>query len=231
MSIWFVPTPIAWALVLGGVLGLLLALRAIINAWDERHRAEMTVIVVVALAGLLIFLVWWLTASHTPLWIRHPAPALLAFTPILGAFTVLGLQSVWRTRRSDAAGSHVSEDLRRGIGAVAAVSFGVVMLAQVGLNLHDSFTPRAETLATQRAQAATLAEQAEASGDHDSARDGSAWLAADPWGSAVSIVLLTGAHIGLSDAPAMNDSLRVTRGECTTGTVVEATRDYALCTP
>ena len=52
-------------------------------------------LLLVASIGLAAFVGWWATASHTPLWVRHPAPGLLAFVPVAAAFVVLASRVLW----------------------------------------------------------------------------------------------------------------------------------------
>ncbi|QNA91979.1 hypothetical protein [Microbacterium sp. Se63.02b] len=54
------------------------------------------------------------------------------------------------------------------------------------------------------------------------------WLAADPWGAAVAPIVLTGAHVGLFDAPAMAGVPRLTGLPCPAETLVDAGL-YRIC--
>ena len=153
-----------------------------------------------AAVGALTFIAWWSTASHLPLWIRHPAVGILAFVPVLAAV------AIWAVQRMPA-----------GTAARIAAGAGAALLAivAVGGAMHVTTTLQAggETLDDQRAAAAPLAEWATENDEE--------WLAAEPWGSAMSIIVLTGAHAGLFDAPSMQDTPRLIAGECATAILAE----------
>ncbi|HEX6954678.1 MAG TPA: hypothetical protein VF156_07335 [Agromyces sp.] len=184
-------------------------------------RSEFVTIVVAAAAGLATFLVWWLVSRHTPAWVRHPAPGVLAFAPVLAAALVPAARVVLAGRATSSTPGRGS--IRPGrVIAVAATVVAVVALAWsitgrvAGIGTH-SFPP-GETLADQRAAAAHLAEA------------GYPRLVT-AWGPAVSVGVLTGAHVGLTDAPIVTDAdPRIWFGEPPPGCDVTAQSGaYALC--
>ncbi|MCK2035901.1 hypothetical protein KZC51_07110 [Microbacterium sp. SSW1-49] len=159
-----------------------------------------------AAVGVLTFIGWWATASQLPLWVRHPAVGIYAFLPVLAAV------AVWSARR-----------IPRGATAritVAATSV-LALLIGIGAAMHvaSSYESRGQTLERQRAAVAPLTEWV--------AETGTEWLAAQPWGAAVPAVVLTGAHVGLFDAPAMLETPRLTGAECATQTLAEG--GYRIC--
>lgn len=162
-----------------------------------------------AAVGALTFLGWWTTAAHLPLWVRHPAPGVFAFVPILAAAAVWGCRVLARERGTYVLGAVAASVLVLGIGAGAS--------NHVVLALTDDTKA---TLTVQRDTAAPLREWVEQN-DVD-------WLAAEPWGSPVSQVVLTGAHIGLSDARAMDGVPRLARTECATETLAQS-GVYRIC--
>ncbi|WP_168387247.1 hypothetical protein, partial [Microbacterium sp. K41] len=89
-----------------------------------------------------------------------------------------------------------------------------VVAAGAVAHVVSCFTPRDVTLEGQRAAVAPLATWVS---DNDVR-----WLAADPWGAAVAPIVLTGAHLGLADAPAMAHELRLTGGACATETLADS---------
>lgn len=177
-----------------------------VDRWQDPDRL-VTTYAAAAAVGALTFVLWWSTASHLPLWVRHPAVGLLAFVPVLAAV------AVWAARR-----------MPRGALSRIGVGAAVVLALIVGLGgvLHvtHTFGVQAETLQDQKDAAAPLAAWA----DENDAE----WLAADPWGSAVSMIVLTGAHVGLFDAPAMQDAPRLSQIPCATETLATS-GIYQIC--
>lgn len=227
------------ALVLGGM--------RVTRRTDAALNAPDRSVLAAAALGLITYLLWWGTASHLPLWIRHPSPGILAFLPILAAGAVWGARMLWRrdapgqadapeqadaseqpdgeaeAPRGEAAGAARAPGLARRLGAAAAIAIVTVSTAaSVGLHVRHALTYDRQTLEGQRAAAAPLAAWVE--------ENDVAWLAAHPWGAAVPIILLTGAHIGLSDAPSMADVPRLTGLECDTEVLAES-RLYRICAP
>ena len=196
---WSLPGFIA-ALAL--VLLAALVVTGVVIARRDPRPADRLVLMYASTAavGALTFIAWWSTASHLPLWIRHPAAGILAFVPVLAAV------SIWAVQRVPA-----------GTAARVAVGAGAALVAIVGVGgaMHVTTTLQAggETLDDQRAAAAPLAEWV--------AENDEEWLAAEPWGSAVSAIVLTDAHVGLFDAPSMQNTPRLTAGECATETLAE----------
>lgn len=143
-------------------------------------RAEFTAIVLAAALGLATYLAWWLVSRHTPAWVRHPAPAVLAFAPVLAASIVpaVRLLSPFRGRAG------------RALAAAASVIVVALLATSIagriaGVGAHSM--PTGESLADQRAAARDLAELG---------YDRIATL----WGPGVSVGVLVGAHVGLTDA-------------------------------
>ncbi|MDO5635404.1 MAG: hypothetical protein Q4G34_11135, partial [Micrococcus sp.] len=144
-----------------------------------------------AATGLAAYVAWWSTASHTPLWVRHPAPGVFAFVPVLVIVAVWGARMLGRSR-----------GWRMPLSAIAMSASTVVVVA--GLTAHTAASSREsgwETLETQRAAAEPLRAWA--------AETRTEWIAAEPWGAAVPMILLAGTHMGLSDAPAMAGAPRL----------------------
>lgn len=184
-------------------------------------RSEFVTIVVATAAGLATFLVWWLVSRHTPAWVRHPAPGVLAFAPVLAAALVPAARVVLAGRGTSGTPGRTSVRMGRVLAAAASV-VAVVALAWsisgrvAGLGTH-SFPP-GENLADQRAAAAHLAEAGHP-------------RLVTAWGPAVSIGVLTGAHVGLTDAPIVTDAdPRIWFGEPPPGCEVTARSGaYAVC--
>lgn len=204
---WSVPAPIALlaALLLVGaiVTGLLLS-RVALQPSDRLVLAYATA----AAVGTLAFVGWWATASHLPLWVRHPSVGIFAFMPVLAAVGVWSAQRI--PRRSTAQ-----------IVAACSAAFALIVGGGALAHTASSFSPRGQTLADQRIAVAPFAEWV--------SETGTEWLAAEPWGAAVPAIVLTGAHVGLSDADAMAGVPRLTGLQCVTETVIENAW-YRICT-
>ncbi|BDZ39236.1 hypothetical protein GCM10025863_18500 [Microbacterium suwonense] len=112
-------------------------------------------------------------------------------------------------------------------GAVRGASAGV-LVALLSASLAWSVTghvqqttlPRSETLATQRVDVGPIRDWVQLTGTE--------WLAANPWGAAIAPIVLSGAHVGLFDAPAMAGTPQLTGKSCDTQTLVEGSR-YRVC--
>lgn len=208
---WSLPPALA---VIGALLALLLVGVGVLRRWRTATDAERVVIAyaLAAAVGALAFVAWWATASRLPLWVRHPAPGVYAFFPVLAAAAVWGALQLPRSARAWRTG-----------GVIAAAAVALVAVSGATLHVVDAFTPRGLTLEMQRADAAPLASWV-AENDVD-------WLAAEPWGWTVPIVVLTGAHVGLSDAPAMEDVPRLTREECASEQLAEGTTSRICAAP
>ncbi len=193
---WSLPVWVALAVAVVAVLLIVGGL------WVSRGSSpDVLVYVGAAAVGAIAFVGWWATASHLPLWVRHPAPGVFAFFPILAACAVWGAQRMLREQR---------------LRIVSVVAAGVVVVGVgaggVGHAVAATQAPWL-TLETQRAAVAPLKEWVE--------ENDVEWLAAEPWGAAVAPVVMSGAHVGLFDAAAMADVPRLTGMECTTEVFVD----------
>lgn len=184
---WFLPDLVTIAAAVAAVVVVTAA--AIVVRRDRRRLEDLVATVplaplrdirayaIAAGVGFLTYLLWWVTAAQTPLWLRHPAPGLFAFAPICAAFVVLSLR-VLGTRS-------------RAFALVGGATMAAVLSVQVAVNVSGvaerAASPSTESLADQRAVA-----------------DGVAALGEDryaaAWGGPVSIAVLSGAHVGLWDA-------------------------------
>lgn len=214
---WYMPGWLVVLVVIAGVGAIIAAL-----VFGRRLKQGNVALLLASAVGVLVYLTWWSTASHTPLWTRHPSPGLLAFVPILAAFALWGVCEIWHTRRSPADAR--DPDTRRA-PAILAASAAVVIAASgvIGGAQHAVMgltPPTTQTLQEQRDTAATVAEWVD--------RTETEWLAALPWGGSVSIIVLSGAHVGLHDAPAMDGVPRLTLRECSVETLVESS-PYRVC--
>ncbi|PVE97097.1 hypothetical protein [Microbacterium sp. TPD7012] len=199
---WSLPGVIA---AIGAVIAIGLAATGIVLRWRSATPEERVVIAyaLAAFVGALAFVGWWATASRLPLWVRHPAPGIFAFFPIIAAV------AVWAVVRMPR-GTVV-----RIAGVVAASALALVVAAGGVLHVVAQFAPRTLiTLDEQRAGVAPLTAWVE--------ENDVEWLAADPWGAAVAPIVLTGAHVGLFDAVAMQDAPRLTGLACTTETLADS---------
>jgi hypothetical protein len=160
-----------------------------------------------AITGAVAFLAWWITASHLPLWVRHPAPGIFAFVPILAAV------AVWSAHR-------LTRPSARRAAVASAALLGAIIATGATLHVVDSFAPRPLTLADQRSAVAPIAAWVDDTGTE--------WLAAEPWGVAIAPIVLSGAHVGLFDAPAMADVPRLTSFDCATEVLLDA-GPYRIC--
>ncbi|MGN7861667.1 hypothetical protein ACTJI8_13895 [Microbacterium sp. 22303] len=167
--------------------------------------------------GLLAFVGWWSQAAQLPLWVRHPAVGVFAFAPILAAIAVRAVGALWRRR-----GNVVTPALTRIVAvAVAAVLAVVVTGGVVGDTVRTAQPPTTQTLDQQRAAVAPLAAWVR--------ENDVQWLAAKPWGWPVSSVVLTGAHVGLFDAPAMQHTRTLTPEPCAGGSPLVASAGANIC--
>lgn len=199
---WFVDSwhlPV-WAVLIAAIAGIGLIVTALVRT--RRIDRDRLALLLAASVGLMAFLGWWSTAAHTPLWVRHPSPGVFAFVPILAAFTVWAAQTLWAAR-DEVTEPRASRRSAVAIGASVAVA---VVVAGTGLGVVQhgvigASPPTVPTLQAQRDAVAELEPWVDAAEPE--------WLAADPWGSAVPIIVMLGAHVGLSDAPAMRDVTRL----------------------
>ncbi|MFC9983468.1 hypothetical protein ACFU0W_15010 [Microbacterium keratanolyticum] len=206
-----------WLVLAAVLLGLAVGAVACTRSWrtwrttGAKPAAEDLALGLAAVVGFLAFVGWWAQAAHTPLWVRHPAPGVFAFAPLLAAFTVRGMQFLWKG----------SLPLR---ALSAATATALIAVLGIGAAAHtvNALNPGWETLHTQRAAAAPLAAWVD---DYRVT-----WLAAAPWGAAVPIIVLTGAHVGMFDAPAMQGVPQVTGGECSNEVLADS-GTYRICQP
>ncbi|GGI43525.1 hypothetical protein BCL57_000003 [Agromyces flavus] len=211
---------VAVLVVAGGAVVLVVALRRIArdpeklatSGGSRTDAAEFRAVLLAAALGLATYLAWWLVSRHTPAWVRHPAPAVFAFVPVLVAALVPAARIAWS--------SAAARWRRACIGGVAAI--GVIALAwsiagRVGA-VGDHVFPPGETLSAQREAARDIAELG---------YDRLAVL----WGPAVSIGVLAGAHVGLTDAVEVTaDDPRIWRGEAPPRCEVELeSGQYLVC--
>lgn len=213
---WYVPwwAALALALVAAGLIGggLLSARRA-----GGRIDVSALALTSAAATGLVAYVAWWSTASHLPLWVRHPSPGVFAFIPLLSAAAVWGARMLWRSHSRGRAVLRLSA-----AAGIAAVTLGIAAsgAAHVAATLAPSTI---ETLDSQRAAVAPIRSWVQ--------QNDVAWIAAQPWGSATSAVVLAGAHVGLADAPAMSSTPRLTVGApCSREPIVDGPV-YRVCAP
>ena len=157
---------------------------------------EFAVVAGVAVWGWSTYLVWWLLSSHTPPWLRHPAPGVLAFLPVAIAVVVVLARVALRSKTNDWARTTTRVVALRAVAGVLAVAgVAVLSMSLVGRIVGHSYGIW-ETLDDQRAAATDIAEFG-----YDSL--------ASPWGGGVSVIVMSGAHAGLIDA---GDAVAATRG-------------------
>ncbi|WP_295014305.1 hypothetical protein [uncultured Microbacterium sp.] len=226
---WFVPWPFVLA---AGVLGLTAvvaaalapALRAEgrIRGWPP-HGPHLRALGIGSALGLLTFVGWWAQASQLPLWVRHPAVGVFAFTPVLAAVVVRAATALWHRSAhgipAAVRGAHVA---RR---AGALLSLAMLLVVGAGGAIADTARalspPAAETLAQQRAAVVPVAAWVR--------DEGVLWIAAKPWGGPVSSIVLSGAHVGLFDAPAMRETPTLGGAPCAKGSALVSARAIVVC--
>ncbi|WP_435743024.1 hypothetical protein [Microbacterium sp. PMB16] len=204
---WSLPGVLA---VVGAVIAVGLAATGVALRWRTATQEERIVIAyaLAAFVGALAFIGWWATASRLPLWVRHPAPGVFAFFPILAAVAVWAVVRILRP------------SVVRTAGLVMASALALVVGAGSVMHVIAVSTTPVFTLQAQRAEIAPIAAWL--------AENDVEWLAASPWGYAVSPIVLSGAHVGLDDAPAMDGVPRLTLKECTTEVLLD-TGTYRIC--
>lgn len=203
---WPLPASVA---VIGAVLAIVLAVLGMLLHRRSTSRSDRIVIAygLAALIGAIAFIGWWATASRLPLWVRHPAPGVFAFFPVIAAV------AVWAVLRVPKRAARIA-----GIGAASALA--LIVAAGAVLHVVSLAEPRGLTLDRQRAAIAPLAAWVDEN-DVD-------WLASEPWGAAVAPIVLSGAHVGMFDAPAMDGVPRLTGAACRTETLVDSGL-YRIC--
>ncbi|GAA1815940.1 hypothetical protein [Agromyces neolithicus] len=225
---WHLPAWVLFALIGAGVVLAVLGAIAVVRAPKLLTQAgasraglrEFAVIAGVAGLGLVTYLVWWLQSSHTPAWLRHPAPGVLAFLPVMIAIVVVLARVALRTKANDwARTTSRVVTLRAVAGVLAIAGVAVLSMSLVGRISGHSYGTW-ETLDDQRSAAAGIAEFG-----YDSL--------ASPWGGGVSIIVMSGAHAGLVDAgAAVADHPRVWPGEPAEACeLIVQSGDYRLCEP
>jgi hypothetical protein len=141
--------------------------------------------------------------------VRHPAAGVLAFFPVLVSGTIWGA----KTRGARGLTGRV-------VGAVLVLLLSASLAGSVIGHVQQTTLPRSETLDSQRTAVAPIRAWVE--------QTGTSWLAAQPWGAAVAPIVMSGAHVGLSDAEAMAGVPRLTGMPCKTATLVAGPR-YRVC--
>ncbi|MGB3374146.1 MAG: hypothetical protein WBA87_03275, partial [Microbacterium sp.] len=205
---WFVPS---WVAVATAVLCVLLIVGGLLAIRGRTTDADRLALMLIAgsAVGALAFVGWWATAAHTPLWVRHPAPGVLAFFP------VLAIGAAWGARAFA-----VREAVRRALGGVLVVLLSASLGWSVAGHVQQTTAPRSETLASQRVAVEPIRAWVQ--------QTGTPWVAARPWGAAIAPIVMSGAHVGLWDADAMADVPQLTGEACKTDTLVEGSR-YRVC--
>ncbi|GAT72184.1 4-amino-4-deoxy-L-arabinose transferas e-like protein [Microbacterium sp. HM58-2] len=205
---WSLPAAVA---IVGALLALGLAVAGMALAWRSATAEDRLVIAygLAAIVGALAFVGWWATASRLPLWVRHPAPGVFAFFPIIAAV------ALWATMRMlpRASAVRVGSAVRIG-GAVAASALALIVAAGAALHIASLSSSQIWLLERQREEIVDITAWV--------AENDVEWLAAEPWGAAVAPIVMTGAHVGLFDAPAMDGVPRLTGLPCTTETLIDS---------
>ena len=215
---WFVP---AWASWITAIAVVALIVGGIVEVRRRgRLKRQAFMLATAAGVGALAFVGWWSTASHTPLWVRHPAPGVLSFFPVLVIVAMWAAQLLVTNDHRSSLRHRMP--VRILTGALAAIVC-TTLAAGIAGHVQQTLQPRGETLATQRADAEIIGEWVE--------QTDTEWLAAQPWGAAVAPIVMSGAHVGLFDAgEAMRGVPRLTGAACETETLVEGAR-YRVCAP
>jgi hypothetical protein len=173
-----------------------------------------------SVVGLLAFVGWWAQAAQLPLWVRHPSVGVFAFAPLLAAVAVRAVGALQR-RYAPVVSGRRSTSVRALSVIAAAFLVAVVAGGAAGDAARALRPPTAQTLAEQRAAVAPIRDWVR---QHDVR-----WLAAQPWGWPVSSVVLTGAHVGLFDAPAMQHTPILTPAACAAGSPLVTAADTNVC--
>lgn len=230
---WFLPPLIALAM-LAGTLGLVVVgilhdrsdLKPGTRALSPRYSAaERTHLAVAALVGFACYALWWLVSTHTPLWIRQPAPGLIVFG---GVLATIALATLLNARLADADAAHDDPPhhgrRRHVVATVGLAIFTVVVGAQLlthAVRVMDR--PSTETLADQYA----IAEQLQAQVD--------VAHVVTTWGAPVSMGVLIGAHVSLrvdgsTDSNELPELRSPGQPPCETPTLASSA-GYAICAP
>src|SRR5690606_7694256 len=98
-SAWYLPW---WATLAVVIIGAALIFTGIRIAFRRGAAAtEGLAQITAGLVGLTCFVGWWGTAAHLPVWVRHPAPGIFAFVPVLAIGTVWAAREIRRSAASD----------------------------------------------------------------------------------------------------------------------------------
>lgn len=184
-SSWYLPVAVVVAAVVLAIVVLIAGLVLRYRPSTDRFWATLAAeprahLAAAAVLGFGAFVGWWSTAGHLPLWVRHPAPGILAFAPVLVAALIPAVRQLWRSGAAARAASVVVSAALAGCLVVSGSSAGVTAAGRDGTEL-----------AAQREQAAAVA-----SVEAD-------WIATH-WGGLVAVVVMSGAHVALLDAPPEN---------------------------
>jgi hypothetical protein len=219
LDAWHLPW---WLVVIVAVVGIVLAALGIAALRREPSSLstfglarvgvrEFTVTAGAAVVGLVTYLAWWLVSSHTPVWLRHPAPGVLAFLPVVVASVI----TLTRVALRSGAGRRASRRaVAVGIGLAGIALLAVSLVGRIVTPSYGTW----ETLDQQRAAARDIAELGEE-------------RLASIWDAPVSVIVLSGAHSGLVDAgpPVAGDAqvwLAVAPPDCD---LLLSTGSYLVC--
>ncbi len=194
--------------------GPVTASAAAFRSGDPRDwtRRQIAVLGIAAIVGVGTYTAWFLVSQHTPAWIRQPSVGLLAFAPMIAAVAWRGWSDLCRNRTPLVC-----------IGGIAGATV-LVIGAVFGIAGHLVAPPMSDQqLADQRADAQQIAEAmgtdarvGVGGGLPSAGRSADAWIAV-PWSGAVSIVFLSGSHVGLIGEDAMTGEPYIARGEAPEG--------------
>ncbi|WP_404443857.1 hypothetical protein LG315_10610 [Microbacterium marinum] len=211
---WHVPSIVV--VVVAIVLGALVVTAVMFGRrrgirWRSVVSDPRAPVVLAAAVGVATYLAWWLTAAHLPAWVRHPALGIFAFTPVLAAAVVPLVRALIRASSG-----------WRVVGAVGASGLVVFAAVSVAGAVGGALSEDGSKLAAQRMHAETLA-----SADEE-------WIATQ-WDQRISLIVMSGSHAALTDAPAevvseMPTLVRSDRTDCV-GPTIAAVGRYALCAP
>jgi hypothetical protein len=218
-SSWWMPPVLVFltaaVLLAAGVAGTVALARSGRSLWREL-ASDRGQLIVIGLLGLGAFVGWWSLASHLPLWVRHPAPGVYAFAPVLAAGVVAALQLLWH---APAVGRG------RALSRTVATLGGVVLIGSMATSAvlaTSTAVGRADALGAQRTVAERLAAGVEAD-----------WVTTG-WGGTVSLAVLGGFHAAMLDASPENIAgyPRLLIGEadaCGGATVLSQAPGYVVC--
>ncbi|BDI21615.1 hypothetical protein [Herbiconiux sp. L3-i23] len=171
LAAWSLP---AWvpAILLAAAMAVLVVARRSPLLGRALGRVRIELIVVASL--FVLWTVWWWVSSSTPVWVRHPAPALVLAGAVVAALLVLAVRALAAGRRASRIASWSVA-----VALCLAVAGGAVV------RLADVYDPRRESLAQQRATAEAIALDDGTDRVHGS------------WGPPVSIAFLQGKRLVL----------------------------------